>query len=386
MPIRGVEPQRPRTTTFILHETNSPTTTSSKTGTPKRSKPPSAPRTKPQPHSNGTVSWALFTTQQKPPSASKQHQLGRNGMMTLSSPISPSGNVRCRSVSTTTTKHPRGQSSSDAETCQKGEQIKLIESLSPTAQMFEAVRAITRTRAQPLLLHDATGKYILHEPRANNLVRIHFPEQLSILKRLPIQPDLEVRGLDSPITATEFTSALRGLNTRRAFGPDGIPGELLKYGADTLAPHLVDLVNHSFERGQPLNLGEGFRQQWSRFSRRISAASSSTAAPQMPSGLTGGTAHAFNATKSAFRFSVSTYHEHSTLSTTTGYSTYSEHSCPTTISDSFDSYSPTRRWFSAQATGRLIRSSATPEPPKETLALTCFVCSLFRGGTSRFST
>ncbi|KAE8912431.1 hypothetical protein PF003_g3837 [Phytophthora fragariae] len=137
------------------------------------------------------------------------------------------------------------------------EQIKFIESLSPTALMFEAVRAINRTRVQPLLLHDATGKYILHELTANNLVRSHFQEQLSTPTRLPIHPDLEARGLDSPITATEFTTALRRLNNRRASGPDGIPGELLKYGAEALAPHLADLVNKSFERGQPLNLREG---------------------------------------------------------------------------------------------------------------------------------
>ncbi|KAJ8524904.1 hypothetical protein ON010_g16211 [Phytophthora cinnamomi] len=139
------------------------------------------------------------------------------------------------------------------------DKIKNIESCShtDTARFYEAVRTVTPRRARPLLLYDEKGRYILHQPTANNLVRSHCQAQFSIPERPSVAPDLEPRELSCPITPGEFRQALRRLNNRRSSGPDDIPGELLKYAADALAPRLAEIVDSSFARGEPLGLGAG---------------------------------------------------------------------------------------------------------------------------------
>ena len=47
------------------------------------------------------------------------------------------------------------------------------------------------------------------------------------------------------------------LNSGRAAGPDQVPGELLKYGRDSLAPLIAAMFNTMFETHQRLELGQG---------------------------------------------------------------------------------------------------------------------------------
>ena len=46
--------------------------------------------------------------------------------------------------------------------------------------------------------------------------------------------------LNSPISPSEVKVATKKLNNGRAIGPDGIPGEMLKYGSDQLYLHIAN--------------------------------------------------------------------------------------------------------------------------------------------------
>ncbi len=69
--------------------------------------------------------------------------------------------------------------------------------------------------------------------------------------------EVEKKPLNKPITITEVTQALKKMRNGRAVGPDGIPGELLKYGPETLHASIADILNQMFEEGEQLDLGRG---------------------------------------------------------------------------------------------------------------------------------
>ncbi|ETM38408.1 hypothetical protein L914_15305 [Phytophthora nicotianae] len=100
----------------------------------------------------------------------------------------------------------------DLATESTDDKIKRIEGLSSTAQVHEAVRDTIRTRVQPIMLHDAKGKYILDRKPTNSLICNHFQEQFLINTRSPIDIATTARPLEHPITADEFRFALKQLS------------------------------------------------------------------------------------------------------------------------------------------------------------------------------
>ena len=52
-----------------------------------------------------------------------------------------------------------------------------------------------------------------------------------------------------PTTPTEIIRIIKNLKSHKAFGPDGIPAEIIKHCASELAPILSDLINLSFSQG-----------------------------------------------------------------------------------------------------------------------------------------
>ena len=79
------------------------------------------------------------------------------------------------------------------------------------------------------------------------------------LKQDPVDPFGQYRGaLAQPLTAAEVQVAMGTLRNGRAVGPDGIPGELLKYGGETPAEAAAKAVNSMFVLQKLLpQLGEG---------------------------------------------------------------------------------------------------------------------------------
>ena len=63
--------------------------------------------------------------------------------------------------------------------------------------------------------------------------------------------------MNMPITTAEVTYSAGHLRNGRAVGPDGIQGELLKYGPTCLHNSLAEIFNKMFEEGGHLDLGRG---------------------------------------------------------------------------------------------------------------------------------
>jgi hypothetical protein len=75
----------------------------------------------------------------------------------------------------------------------------------------------------------------------------------------PIDPwDGEPSQLENPITEAEAEEAAKKLNNGRAYGKDGTPGELQRYGGPNLCKHLTIIYNQMLEQGQIIDeIGEG---------------------------------------------------------------------------------------------------------------------------------
>ena len=52
----------------------------------------------------------------------------------------------------------------------------------------------------------------------------------------------------TPVTNSQVSNKLKGLNCKKAIGYDCIPAKLLKVGADSLSPHLCKLINISYSQ------------------------------------------------------------------------------------------------------------------------------------------
>ncbi|GFS10268.1 very-long-chain enoyl-CoA reductase [Elysia marginata] len=61
----------------------------------------------------------------------------------------------------------------------------------------------------------------------------------------------------NPITTNEVEKAIAHLNNNRACGEDGIPGELIKYGADTLAKVICNILTRVFSEHDDTNINGG---------------------------------------------------------------------------------------------------------------------------------
>ncbi|OQR89810.1 hypothetical protein ACHHYP_06032 [Achlya hypogyna] len=132
-----------------------------------------------------------------------------------------------------------------------------IEALSPTTQMFNAVRASRRHNLPPIALQDNQGRTILSRQDTRRRITAHFKAQFNNETHTTVAPDLEARPLDTPITALELRKALLKLKNKRAPGPDDIPPEILKVTAEAIATKLTTLLNNAFATGSPIDLGEG---------------------------------------------------------------------------------------------------------------------------------
>ena len=68
----------------------------------------------------------------------------------------------------------------------------------------------------------------------------------------------EPRKLKKPITKEEVRKSINKLNNNRAPEKDGIQGELLKYGPETIDSYIANIINESFEKHEipDINAGE----------------------------------------------------------------------------------------------------------------------------------
>ena len=69
----------------------------------------------------------------------------------------------------------------------------------------------------------------------------------------------EAGAMDDPVTEGEVSEAFARLTNGRAAGPDGVVGELLKYGPTGIAKRIAETITNGIEQGLPPSayLGKG---------------------------------------------------------------------------------------------------------------------------------
>ncbi|GFS17823.1 very-long-chain enoyl-CoA reductase [Elysia marginata] len=103
-------------------------------------------------------------------------------------------------------------------------------------KMFKAVKSLNRKKSENPKIFDADEKFITNVVEIQTVIGKHFKDKFrddQINDLEPFQGD--ARDLNNPTTTNEVEKALARLNNNRACGEDGIPGELIKYCANTLA-------------------------------------------------------------------------------------------------------------------------------------------------------
>ncbi|GFS10895.1 RNA-directed DNA polymerase from mobile element jockey-like [Elysia marginata] len=133
-----------------------------------------------------------------------------------------------------------------------------IDKLPDHACMFKEVKSLNRKKSENPKICDANGKCITNIDEIQTAIGKHFKDkfrddQISYLK--PFQGD--ARDLNNPTTSNEVEKALARLNNNRACGEDGITGELIKYGADTLAKVICNILNSVFAEHGDIKINGG---------------------------------------------------------------------------------------------------------------------------------
>ena len=137
-------------------------------------------------------------------------------------------------------------------------QVEEIEAAGEASKMFKAVGKIFREKYENPKVEDEEGKMATDPNKILELTTEFFKEKFNKPEAQGIDPYKgEKRPLNKPITKDEVKKSFKKLNNGRATGEDGIKGELLKYGPETLAEHTASVFNSAFEKHEPLEINNG---------------------------------------------------------------------------------------------------------------------------------
>ncbi|GFS06834.1 retrovirus-related Pol polyprotein LINE-1 [Elysia marginata] len=123
------------------------------------------------------------------------------------------------------------------------------------ARMFKAVKSLNRKKSENPKIFDADGKFITNIEEIQTVIGKFFKDkfrddQINYLE--PFQGD--ACDLNNPITTNKVEKALAGFKNNRSCEEDGIPGELIKHGADTLAKVICNILNRVFSEHDDINI------------------------------------------------------------------------------------------------------------------------------------
>jgi hypothetical protein len=137
---------------------------------------------------------------------------------------------------------------------------KYLEQFKGNRRCFEAVSIMKKSEHSPLRIIDKEN-HLVHNSR------IQFPMIEEFYKSFFNQEDRNTiiepwtgdpRPLEVPITEQEVATAASKLNNGRAYGKDGTPGELYRYGGPALHKHLATIFNQMFEKQEGIEeIGSG---------------------------------------------------------------------------------------------------------------------------------
>ena len=143
--------------------------------------------------------------------------------------------------------------------------MKVVDELESTPdcqRRFAACRVLKKQQPYKLLeLQDETGFKSTSAARNIPIIEKFYQGFFNPLENQqePVDPwGAHTGELETPLTGEEVTTAFGSLRNGRAVGPDGIPGELLKYGGACIGAVAADAVNNMFTTRILLpQLGEG---------------------------------------------------------------------------------------------------------------------------------
>ncbi len=132
----------------------------------------------------------------------------------------------------------------------KAHEIQAFADSNDQHNFYDAIKRIygpTRGNSAPLrsadgdtLIKDTPGILNRWVEYLNELLNRTNPVDQSFIDHLPQLP--EIASLDMPPTFCEIHLAIKNLKNNKATGPDGIPGELLKFGGYCLTRRLYKLI------------------------------------------------------------------------------------------------------------------------------------------------
>ena len=126
-----------------------------------------------------------------------------------------------------------------------------LEEHSDSYKVWEWTRYMTKTKLNRLILKTEDDKEIKMDEEKAEILTQHYSKSFVAEGVQPVLPIMESGLLfRRKIEVQEVEDAMATLRNKRAVGPDGIPGELIKYGGQIMAQHLDLLYNHIMEHDQ----------------------------------------------------------------------------------------------------------------------------------------
>ena len=137
--------------------------------------------------------------------------------------------------------------------------ISDIDTAQNGTAMFKAVKLLNLDRKyEAIKVEDESGKVLAHPNDKLNIVTNFFESKFQNPNKPFIEASFgEPRKLKKPITKEEVRKSINKLNNNRAPGKDGIQGELLKYGPETIDSYIANIINESFEKHEILDINAG---------------------------------------------------------------------------------------------------------------------------------
>ena len=128
-----------------------------------------------------------------------------------------------------------------------------LEKSGPQA-IFEYSRIMSKSSKEGFKLYDANGSMLCRQESIMKSITEYYREFYSRAGDEAIGPWRgEPRRLANEISFEEVQAAAKRLKNNRAVGPDGVAGELIKYGGDFLHNTTADMLNAIFEKHETIS-------------------------------------------------------------------------------------------------------------------------------------
>ena len=138
------------------------------------------------------------------------------------------------------------------------EKVSIINNTNDAARMFKATKMLHRKPIENTKVHTSEGKFVTEPNDVLTITTDFFENKFVDEDAIEIETfEGEARPLNKPIQIDEVKKSLNRLNNNRAVGPDGIPGELYKYGSHLLSETITECFNNIFETHENIDINFG---------------------------------------------------------------------------------------------------------------------------------